>query len=81
MNSNTKDQIRLQSEIAALAGSHALLRDLYLHNFSPDLLVAMESIIKRIQTAETELDIAISALDINDALPVISVTSTRKQRL
>lgn len=78
MNPYTKDQIRLQNEIAALAGSRAILRDLYLENSSSDLLSAMDLILSRMQVAEAELENVIEARDLQDILPVISLTSKKK---
>lgn len=73
----TENQIRLQNEMAVLAGCHARLRDLWLENQSPDLVSAIEVIIKRLKIAEKELEANIEAQDTNEAIPVITLSSRR----
>ena len=76
----TENQIRLQNEMAVLAGCYAQLRDLWLENQSPHLVSALEAVLKRLKIAEKELDANIEAQDINETFPVITLAS-KKARL
>jgi hypothetical protein len=85
LNSNTTDftkkQIKLQNEIASLANTYAVLRDLYLENNSTDLQNAMDLVLKRMKIAEKELDITIEARDLHETIPVVSLKSSRKSKI
>jgi len=81
MTTYTKTQIRLQNEMAALANTRAILRDIYLENNSPDLLAAMDLILKRMQATEEELDTAIEAQQFDEKIPVVSLGQKKKLKI
>ncbi|MET3119975.1 hypothetical protein AAKU64_004223 [Undibacterium sp. GrIS 1.8] len=57
----------LTDEINILLSCNRLLRNLWLLNFSPELLKAMELISERTKIAETELDIVIEANSLDES--------------
>lgn len=81
MTPYTKMQIRLQNEMAALANCQASLREIYLENNSPDLLAAMDAILKRMLAAENELDIAIEAQQLDENVPILSLTQKKRLKI
>lgn len=74
MNEYTKVQIRLQNELSNLLGCRATLRECWLENQSPEIFAAIENIGIRLVAAESELNAAIGALELNDALPIVTLT-------
>lgn len=81
MTPYTKAQIRLQTEMSALANCHIILRDIYLENNSPDLVAAMEAILNRLRAAERELDVAIDAQPLDANVPVVSLNKKEKFKI
>lgn len=81
MNRFTQKQIELQFEMATLSNCRIQLRDLWLNNFSPELLTAMDSILDRLRISEKELDSTILAREIEESLEAQSLVPVVSLRL